>query len=611
MNEVILNWLPPAVTAWPSPSMSILKTFLESHNTKTEILYWNTILDDILKDYLFIEQEPDDELGFLSLFYAQIAMSSNDKSNILKQKIILQSIKPQYRNNDNDYFKKHIESFVLKLEKRIKKVLSETNFTNCLVFGMSMNLFQWIPASVIAKLLKEIHPNIKICIGGIGTKEAAIAYLKNFKEFDYAIWGEGEFPLLNLIDALKNREDLDDIAHLVYRNNLNKIQITTNKKSKYLDLNAHLPIDYSDFFNQTNINIEDRGIPIEGSRGCHWLKCKFCFLNDGYRYRTKEPETIVNEIRHIIKTYNIYKFQFLDNDVIGKDLVKFDELLDLLLQLKQEFPKFEIFLAEIITKGLNTYYIKKMSLAGFCSVQIGYESPSNSLLRKINKKNTFASNLLFIKWANTYNININGLNILRGLLEESEEDILESINNLHFLRFVLTKNHFQHNISQLAIGKSSRYYDEVIKSKDYNNYNDTITEFLSEDIIREEDRDTLLFSTRNKQSLYWGFFEKTENYYLENKFEYTLVSIDNKITYKEYYNMTEVKTLEFNSSSSHWKILEACNEQVISPTELESKINDDIHSIRKDIAELVEEGLIYQSDNNMEIISVINTRNLN
>ena len=36
-----------------------------------------------------------------------------------------------------------------------------------------------------------------------------------------------------------------------------------------------------------------------------------------------------------------------------------------------------------------------MSLAGFSCVQIGYESPSDKLLAKIDKKNTFASNLLF------------------------------------------------------------------------------------------------------------------------------------------------------------------------------------------------------------------------
>jgi len=80
-------------------------------------------------------------------------------------------------------------------------------------------------------------------------------------------------------------------------------------------------------------------------------------------------------------------------------------------------------LAEIITRGIDFETIKKMHIAGFFHVQIGYESPSDTLLYKIDKKNSFASNLFFIKWAHELNINVGGMNVLRGLLEENLEDI--------------------------------------------------------------------------------------------------------------------------------------------------------------------------------------------
>lgn len=95
---------------------------------------------------------------------------------------------------------------------------------------------------------------------------------------------------------------------------------------------------------------------------------------------------MITDIKCIINEYKAFSFHFLDNDVIGKDLDTFDKLLNMLIELKNEYPKFHIILAEIITKDINAGIIKKMALAGFTHVQIGYESPSAHLLKKIHKK---------------------------------------------------------------------------------------------------------------------------------------------------------------------------------------------------------------------------------
>lgn len=50
-----------------------------------------------------------------------------------------------------------------------------------------------------------------------------------------------------------------------------------------------------------------------------------------------------------MKLHNVYKFQFVDNDVIGKDSGSYENLLDKLIELKDEYPEFTIILAEIIT----------------------------------------------------------------------------------------------------------------------------------------------------------------------------------------------------------------------------------------------------------------------
>lgn len=83
--------------------------------------------------------------------------------------------------------------------------------------------------------------------------------------------------------------------------------------------------------------------------------------------------------------------------------------MDCLIEVRTIEPKFKIASVEIITKGLDDQLIKKMAEAGILSAQIGWESASNELLRKIDKKNTLASNLFFIKYAVINNIRVSYL----------------------------------------------------------------------------------------------------------------------------------------------------------------------------------------------------------
>lgn len=52
-NKIILNWMPPAMIELPSPAMSILKRYLENHGLDVEIIYWNLLLHDLQKDFIW------------------------------------------------------------------------------------------------------------------------------------------------------------------------------------------------------------------------------------------------------------------------------------------------------------------------------------------------------------------------------------------------------------------------------------------------------------------------------------------------------------------------------------------------------------------------------
>ncbi|MCD7914712.1 MAG: hypothetical protein LUG96_05260 [Tannerellaceae bacterium] len=251
-----------------------------------------------------------------------------------------------------------------------------------------------------------------------------------------------------------------------------------------------------------------------------------------------------------------------------------------------------------------------MSLAGFVHIQIGYESASDTLLKKIEKKNSFASNLLFIKYAILFQIYVGGANIIKNLLEETEADILESIENLHNLRFFLHKELFEHNYSELGVTKASRYYklikgeNEILWSKRH-----PFKSHLSDSYLPKGDPEfNILEAFKCYEHPLWYEFQRIESYYLKSKYEYKLILIDNKsVRYKEYYNERMINELEFETHSIEWKILDEANNKVVSLQNLTNLFGKPQEEIIDILNELKKERLIYINKDYTEIVSIINT----
>lgn len=613
MKYILLNWMPPSMTEMPSPAMSAIKKYLEAMGTKANIIYWNLKLYRLQQEFVwghFNSNDNNETVGML-LFSNYIAYKRNDKTAKSKIKSTLMEINPSLLTIDPYSFNRHMEYYAKKLEDFLDKELQKVLWSEILFVGFSANLYQWICSSILAAKIKELAPGIPIVIGGIGTKGAAIDILNNFMQFDIAMWGEGEYCISKLAEAFAvgiSTEKVYSIPHLAYRTKFGVVA-SNQRLVNFIDLNntTYFP-QFKDFLEQKKTYGLDTAsyFPIEGARGCHWNRCHFCYLNTGYKHRIKSVENIVSQLKHMIDTCHVYSYCFLDNDIISNDWNRFDKLLESLIGLKDEYPNFEIILAEIITSGISENYIRKMSLAGFKNVQIGYESPSNNLLRKIEKKNTFASNLLFIKFANKYKININGMNVITGLLEEQPEDIEESIINLRFMRFFLKK--YPHNMSKLGIMHSSRYFS---KTKDDDSFViSDVYNYLPQNYISRESIHECYFVEKVKSysERSWLNFVKVEQYYKENNFCYKVFDYKESILYKEYLNNEEINELEIKKDSVEYLILSRSNSSVFSFSKIRSLINEDNMldcEIYDYIENLKEEGLIYTNTDYSEIISVI------
>lgn len=616
--NILLNWFPPAFSMIPSPAMSVLKGYLKQYGYSVDILYWNFIMRDILS--LFTKQENIgniDEFDALTPFLAVLLDKPEEHEKFQRLALTIQAKNPQYINIDKDiYYTDLLHEASTSVMSCFSRILGTTYENKCYsLVGVSVKLLQLVPASIFALVSKSIAPDLPVVAGGVANKSEAIALLGNFIEFDYVIWGEGEDPLNQLCRYIHGEIPVEEVPNLVYRNG-NGIKCTPKRNNRFSSLDCIKP-DYSDFFDYYNTNGHNMKVlmPLESSRGCHWGKCKFCFLTTGYKNRSKSNDAIVEEIISSIDDFGTHEFIFLDNDIIFNDFDKFDDLLDRLTKIKGIHENFGIWNGEVVTKGLDASRVKRMALAGFKSIQIGYEAISDNLLTKIRKKNSFSSNLLFVKWASQYNLEIQGLNIITGLIDETDEDIYDSSRNLHFLRFYLKRNKLEHAIIRLQIMRTSRYFKEEEKKNTLHLWSENpLYSFFPISYIKPEDRFDLMFFANRLMNPLWENFKKLNDYYTDTDFSYKLYRVNSRtILYTELIDNENISTLEFDTEEDfHWRILEYCNSQVRS---LDSIIehfsaHSDIvllEKIKRAIEELSSEFLLYSAPNLTENISIINT----
>lgn len=621
-TKFLFNYAPPAMLNMPAAAFSVLKSYLEAHGIGCKIHYWNFQLAKLQAEFLW-QKNSDilaDETNNLLLFFNYLAIKLNDSLTYNKLKGHLLGIKPQFVGRGQDIFDKHMKYYADQLDKLIDEVIDDVCSPQIQYYGFSANLYQWVCSSIIAAKIRLKYPKSVFILGGIGTEKAAVEFLKIFPQFDFALWGEGENALYSLVSNLEKGEDVCHISNMVYKRE-GRIELSNIRKVQFAELSSlNVRPDYCEYFSQKGTNDFVKGIDsaitIEASRGCHWNRCHFCYLNTGYRNRVKDVPMLIDEIRYNIQKYEIYQFNFLDNDIINNDYDRFDDLLNQLIGLKKEFPEFKIGMAEIITKGINADIIKKMSIAGFETVQIGYESLSNNILQKIEKKNSLASNFLFVKYAVFYNINLGGANIITGLLEETDEDIIESIQNLHLYRFYLNYGQFNHSQTRLAVCSASRYYKNIdIKSSEWVK-NKMFDCFLPQKYLDSSMVSNIIGLFHRTENSLWENFKQVERHYLMNSYTYQLISYKSSICYRESFNRVLINELEFEADSMDWFILEKSNKEVISFDELLSlvriRFGIDIMDIEivNIIEDLKEEGLIYVSDDYTEIISLINVEML-
>lgn len=244
------------------------------------------------------------------------------------------------------------------------------------VIGFSLYTTNVYLSVFMAILIKLNYPNTKIVFGGpqITQGETTRELLIKGNIADYLILGEGEDPMYQLIQTLKNNEKPENIIGIKTKNNFD------NPDTFYqsMDLES-LPVpDY------TGINFQDFNpvmIPIYSNRGCPF-RCHFCSEHSlfGKKFKRRSPQRVIDDMKILSKKYGLNYFTIADS-LINSSNDWLEEFTDILLNTEEKF-----FWGGYFRAQLKEELVKKMKSVGLFSAILGVESFAQKTLDNMNKK---------------------------------------------------------------------------------------------------------------------------------------------------------------------------------------------------------------------------------
>ena len=275
-----------------------------------------------------------------------------------------------------------------------------------------------------AEMLKNKKVNASICVGG---PHLTIMQEKAFFDcFDFGFVGEGEESWKKFVNEYKNK-NFNEVPGLMYRDNGNIKNNPRAHSSKDLDIYPRASYHLLKM-GQYKIGTLKGRLPftsIMTFRGCPW-KCIFCASDqlETTRILKRSIKSIVDEIEHIVTTYNVRHFMVLDDvlTLVRKRSVEFcEEIIKRKLDITFE--------GSTRANLLDEELVILMKRAGLIRLSFGLETVDEDMRKTMNKKVPLDAYKESNEILNKHGIE--ALNsVMLGLPGETEKNIWKTLNFL-------------------------------------------------------------------------------------------------------------------------------------------------------------------------------------
>ena len=272
---------------------------------------------------------------------------------------------------------------------------------------------------------------ISIAGGGVigGDPSAALEVL----DADFGVVGEGEETIIELLDALTNRQtDFADIPGLVFKDGGSISQTQARKAIRELDslpfpefdifeierhIDAQNVLDHHFF--QNRVDNKPRSIDIITSRSCPFM-CTFCFHPVGKTYRERSVDHVIEEIKLYKEKYNINMISILD-ELFSLRKARLMEFCEKVAPLNLQW------MVQLHVRTADDKILLAMKNSGCVYISYGIESVNNDVLESMAKKTTRQEIEIALALTRKHKIGIQG-NLIFGDTAETLHTANESLS---------------------------------------------------------------------------------------------------------------------------------------------------------------------------------------
>ena len=309
-------------------------------------------------------------------------------------------------------------------DKPVDRIVKLIDTHRVELLGVSVMPGPQMAAGVAAsREIRRLRPHVKIAWGGYFPSLYPEATL-NAKYIDFAVRGQGEDTLLELLDALRGKRPFDSIPGLSYKDAFGLHRSNGDRRMKGPDNFPWFPFhrvpvkDYlrpSFFGKRTAVHHASIGCP---------FNCSFCGVHAAYGRDEKmeSPQRTVAILKHLASEYGADSVQFYDmNFFLREDHTR--ELAELLAPLKMRWW------CEGRVDVMSRYSDATMTAirkAGCAMIFFGAESGSDRTLQEMQKGITTEQTLTMAHRMREFDI-IPEFSFVLGTPTDPEEDTRETL----------------------------------------------------------------------------------------------------------------------------------------------------------------------------------------